>query len=215
MQKKNIDIFFTTLQKLYPENRTDLIWKTPWQLLVAVVMSAQTTDKQVNNVTKHFFDNIQTPYDTLQLSLEQRSQLIKGVNYAPTKARNLYTTAQMLTEGRTHPNYHIPDTLSDLIKLSGVGEKTAKVILHVLYNTNDIAVDTHVHRVMNRIGLVNTASPIQTSKIIDNAIPKRYAYIAHHTLIFFGRYHCLARKPKCESCPFTSFCRYYKNNINS
>ena len=77
MQKKNIDIFFTTLQKLYPENRTDLIWKTPWQLLVAVVMSAQTTDKQVNNVTKHFFDNIQTPYDTLQLSLEQRSQLIK------------------------------------------------------------------------------------------------------------------------------------------
>lgn len=215
MKKKDIDIFFTTLQKLYPENRTDLIWKTPWQLLMAVVMSAQTTDKQVNNITKHFFDNIQTPYDTLQLSLEQRSQLIKWVNYAPTKARNLYTTAQILTEGRTHPNYHIPDTLSDLIKLSWVGEKTAKVILHVLYNTNDIAVDTHVHRVVNRIGLVNTASPIQTSKIIDNAIPKRYAYIAHHTLIFFGRYHCLARKPKCESCPFTSFCKYYKNHINS
>ena len=215
MQKKDIDIFFTTLQTLYPENRTDLIWNTPWQLLMAVVMSAQTTDKQVNKVTQHFFNTIKTPYDTLQLSLEQRSELIKWVNYAPTKAKNLYTTAQLLTEGRTHPNYHIPDTLSELIKLSWVGEKTAKVILHVLYQTNDIAVDTHVHRVMNRIGLVNTASPIQTSKIIDNAIPKRYAYIAHHTLIFFGRYHCLARKPKCESCPFTSFCKYYKNHINS
>ncbi len=212
MLKKNIDYFFQRLQEMYPENRTDLIWKTPRQLLVAVVMSAQTTDKQVNKVTGQFFSSIKTPYDTLQLSLEQRSECIKWVNYAPTKAKNLYKTAQLLTEDHTQPDYVIPDNMSELVKLSWVGEKTAKVVLHVLYQTDDIAVDTHVHRVANRIGLVDTKTPLQTSKIIDNSIPKQYTYIAHHTLIFFGRYHCLARKPKCESCPFTSFCKYYKEN---
>lgn len=211
MLKKNIDIFFTTLEKLYPENRTDLIWETPWQLLVAVVMSAQTTDKQVNKVTGKFFDTIKTPYDTVALSEEQRYEYIKWVNYAPTKAKNLYKTAQLLTK-ESNNIYTIPDTLSELIKLHGVGEKTAKVILHVLYNTNDIAVDTHVHRVCNRVGLVSTNEPIQTSKLLDKVIPEKYKSIAHHTLIFFGRYQCTARKPKCDTCPFTKFCLYYKQH---
>ncbi len=209
MLKKNIDIFFTTLEKLYPENRTDLIWETPWQLLVAVVMSAQTTDKQVNKVTGKFFDTIKTPYDTVAVSEEQRYEYIKWVNYAPTKAKNLYKTAQSLTK-ESNNIYTIPDNLSELIKLHGVGEKTAKVILHVLYNTNDIAVDTHVHRVCNRIWLVSTNEPLQTSKFLDNVIPEKYKSIAHHTLIFFWRYHCTARKPKCQDCPFTSFCTYYQ-----
>lgn len=211
MNKKNIDIFFTTLEKLYPENRTDLIWKTPRQLLVAVVMSAQTTDKQVNKVTQKFFNIIQTPYDTLQLTEDQRYEYIKWVNYAPTKAKNLYKTAKLLTQDPKDNNYSIPDNLWELIKLYGVWEKTAKVILHVLYNTNDIAVDTHVHRVCNRIWLVSTKEPLQTSKLLDKAIPDKYKSIAHHTLIFFGRYHCTARKPKCENCPFVTFCKYYKN----
>ena len=211
MLKKNIDIFFTTLEKLYPENRTDLIWETPWQLLVAVVMSAQTTDKQVNKITGNFFDTIKTPYDTVALSEEQRYEYIKWVNYAPTKSKNLYKTAQLLTK-ETNNIYTIPDTLSELIKLHGVGEKTAKVILHVLYNTNDIAVDTHVHRICNRIGLVSTNEPLQTSKLLDKVIPEKYKSIAHHTLIFFGRYHCTARKPKCDTCPFTEFCLYYKQH---
>lgn len=221
--KKNLITFFTTLQEMYPENRTDLIWETPRQLLVAVVMSAQTTDKQVNNVTAKFFDFIKTPYDTLALSEEQRSELIRWVNYAPTKAKNLYKTAAILidNEGRcdtstlgvssqSNKSYVIPNTLSELTRLHWVGEKTAKVILHVLYQTDDIAVDTHVHRVANRIWLVKTTTPLQTSKIIAKKIPNEYKQIAHHTLIFFGRYHCTARKPKCESCPFSSFCTYYK-----
>ena len=212
-------IFFQTLSMLYPENRTDLVRSTPWQLLIAVVMSAQTTDKQVNKVTANFFDTIQTPYDTLQLSLEQRSNLVKWVNYAPTKAKNLYKTAQLLVIARDEAihnqwkeYYQIPNTLSELIKLHWVGEKTAKVILHVLYNTNDIAVDTHVHRVCNRIGLVNTKEPLQTSKLLDKVIPNKYKSIAHHSLVFFWRYHCIARKPKCQECPFTSFCLYYNKN---
>lgn len=215
MLKKNIDTFFNTLEELYPENRTDLVWETPRQLLVCVVMSAQTTDKQVNKVTEKFFDTIKTPYDTLAISQEQRYEYIKWVNYAPTKAKNLYKTAVILTkEGSNQKQnpYHIPNTLPELIKLHGVGEKTAKVILHVLYNTNDIAVDTHVHRICNRIGLVNTKEPLQTSKLLDKAIPDKYKSIAHHTLIFFWRYRCTARKPKCQDCPFVSFCRYYKKN---
>lgn len=218
MKKQYIDKFFTTLEKLYPENRTDLIWHTPRQLLVAVVMSAQTTDKQVNKVTEKFFNKIKTPYDTLQLTEEQRYEYIRWVNYAPTKAKNLYKTAQILANRinsspeRGDKGEYIPNTLPELIKLHWVWEKTAKVILHVLYNTNDIAVDTHVHRVCNRIGLVKTKEPLQTSKLLDKVIPDKYKHIAHHTLIFFGRYHCVARKPKCESCPFTSFCTYYNKN---
>lgn len=214
MNQNNKKIFFQTLSEMYPENRTDLIRSTPWQLLVAVVMSAQTTDKQVNKVTAKFFDTIQTPYDTLKITLEERSLLIRWVNYAPTKAKNLYKTAVMLTkEGSNQEKdpYKIPDTLPELIKLHGVWEKTAKVILHVLYWTNDIAVDTHVHRVSNRIWLVSTKEPLQTSKLLDKVIPEKYKSIAHHTLIFFGRYHCTSRKPKCESCPFTKFCFYYNN----
>ena len=217
MLQKEKNIFFQTLSGMYPENRTDLIWETPRQLLIAVVMSAQTTDKQVNKVTANFFSTIKTPYDTLRLTQEQRaSQYIVSVNYASSKAKNLYKTAQILVDyENNHPDYtpkwtYIPDTLSELIKLHGVGEKTAKVLLHILYHTDDIAVDTHVHRVSNRIWLVKTQTPLQTSKLIDKAIPDKYKSIAHHTLIFFGRYHCTARKPKCESCPFTSVCQYFK-----
>ena len=217
MLQKEKNIFFQTLSGMYPENRTDLIWETPRQLLIAVVMSAQTTDKQVNKVTAKFFSTIKTPYDTLRLTQEQRaSQYIVSVNYASSKAKNLYKTAQILVDyENNHPDYtpkwtYIPDTLSELIKLHGVGEKTAKVLLHILYHTDDIAVDTHVHRVSNRIWLVKTQTPLQTSKLIDKAIPDKYKSIAHHTLIFFGRYHCTARKPKCESCPFTSVCQYFK-----
>lgn len=214
MKKKDLILFFETLHTMYPENRTDLIRDTPWQLLVAVVMSAQTTDRQVNKVTKKFFPIIKSPYDTLQLSQEERYEYIKWVNYAPTKARNLYKTAELLIKDKNDGTYVIPNTLSDLIKLHGVGEKTAKVLLHVLYKTNDIAVDTHVHRVANRIGLVATKIPLQTSRIISSKIPEKYSYMAHHTLIFFGRYHCLARKPKCETCPFTKFCLYYKEHYS-
>lgn len=222
MLQKEKNIFFQTLSGMYPENRTDLIWETPRQLLIAIVMSAQTTDKQVNKVTANFFSTIKTPYDTLRLTQEQRAdQYIVSVNYAASKAKNLYKTAQILVDyENNHPDHipkwtYIPDTLVELIKLHGVGEKTAKVLLHILYGTNDIAVDTHVHRVSNRIWLVKTQTPLQTSKLIDKAIPDKYKSIAHHTLIFFGRYHCTARKPKCKQCPFTSFCRYFKQQHTS
>ena len=111
--------------------------------------------------------------------------------------------------------YSIPDTLDELMKLPGVGEKTAKVILQVLYGHHVIAVDTHVHRVTNRLGIVKTSQPLQTSKILEAKVPIAYRGDAHHALIMFGRYHCLARNPKCESCPFVDICQRYKNNKNN
>ena len=118
MKKNDLKIFFETLQTMYPENRTDLIWETPWQLLIAVVMSAQTTDKQVNKVTEKFFNKIKSPRDTLATDFDKWTQYIKGVNYAPTKSKNLYKTAQLLTQDQIQPNYNIPDNQLDLIKLS-------------------------------------------------------------------------------------------------
>src|SRR5690606_29812255 len=106
--------------------------------------------------------------------------------------------------------YIIPRTIPDLMVLPGVGEKTAKVVAHVLYDDAVIAVDTHVHRVCNRLGIVTTKQPLQTSKLLETVIPDIYKKIAHHCLILFGRYHCVARNPKCETCPVSKVCRYYK-----
>lgn len=227
ISKKNIDFFFSTLARMYPDDATELVRETPWQLLIAVVMSAQTTDKQVNKVTAKFFPTIKSPYDTLKLTREEWSTYISWVNYAPTKAKNLSKTAQLLITNHhtrlatiddeskrkkvyTKERYSIPATIKELMTLAGVGEKTAKVVAHILYEAAVIAVDTHVHRVSNRISLVSTKLPLQTSRVLDTVIPEQHKQTAHHSMVMFGRYHCTARKPKCDSCPFTSFCIYYK-----
>lgn len=212
LTKKNLNFFFSTLATMYPDNRTELDRETPRQLLIAVVMSAQTTDKQVNKVTAKFFNTIKTPYDTLALTLEQWSHHIAWVNYAPTKAKHLYQTASLLVSSpdKGRRGGVLPTTIPELIILPWIGEKTAKVIAHVLYGSDDIAVDTHVHRVSNRIGLVSTKLPLQTSRLLDTIIPTQHKQTAHHSMVFFGRYQCTARKPKCDSCPFTKFCIYYQ-----
>lgn len=204
-----LDFFFTALQEMYPQNESELNWSTPRQLLVAVVLSAQTTDKQVNKVTSQFFNQIKTPYDTLSYSPENRYQLIKSVNYAPTKAKHLYQTAQLLTTWKAAPDYTIPNTEQELTKLPWVGVKTAKVILFVLYDTDDIAVDTHVHRVCNRMRIVQTNSPLQTSKLLPERIPDKYKKIAHHALIYFGRYRSKARNILPGWKSFEDFKTYY------
>lgn len=198
-----IDVVFTELEKRYAGATTELIYETPFQLLVAVVMSAQTTDKQVNRVTEKFFDRVRVPADVCAMTIEQRTACVQGVNYAPTKAKNLYRTAHIL---RDEYDSAIPQTQEELMLLYGVGEKTAKVILHVLYDQPVIAVDTHVHRVCNRLGIVKTDEPLQTSRELERIIPDTYKQNAHHGLILFGRYHCTARNPKCGDCPFVNWC---------
>lgn len=203
------DQLFTYLSTLFPKLDTELNYETPFQLLVAVMLSAQSTDKQVNKITDQLFLTLKTPYDVLQMGQEKLEQAISSVNYYKMKAKHIYETAKMLNEQEKDWNYHIPSTTEELIKFPGVGEKTAKVIQYVLYRKPVIAVDTHVHRVVNRLWIVHTNQPLQTSKEIESKIPKKRKLIAHHALILFGRYYCKAVKPKCEECGLKKLCEFY------
>lgn len=200
------DNIFQYLEGLFPNAKTELNYNTDFQLLVAVMLSAQTTDKQVNKVTEHLFKIIKEPQDVINLWIEKLTTAVSSVNLYKTKAKHIFETAEIL---KTRNN-HIPEREKEIIKLPWVGIKTAKVILHILYNQPLIAVDTHVQRVSNRLWIVNTKLPEQTSKELEKKIPKQYKPIAHHCLIFFWRYICTARNPKCDECKLQEICKRYK-----
>lgn len=220
---------FPKLLELFPENTTDLERETPFQLLVAVMMSAQTTDIQVNKVTSTLFEKIRWPHDVITMGQPRYNTAISSIGLHNSKSKHIYQTSQILitlhhqwverveaffstdqTTGATHTS----PTIKELISLPWVGIKTAKVVLHVLWDAPYIAVDTHVHRVSNRLGFVDTKTPDQTDKILESVILPEYRHAAHHTLIFFGRYHCTARSPKCWSCPLSKICAREGKHIN-
>lgn len=207
MQKKDIDFIFQTLDKLYPNADTELKYFNDFQLVLAVVMSAQTTDKQVNKVTGPLFQVIKTPQDVIKMWLDKFTESISSINYYKNKAKYIYELSKMLDKD---PTLLCPD-LEKLQKLPWVWIKTAKVISYVLFGSKVIAVDTHVHRVSNRLWLVKTQTPEKTSQELEKVVPDKYKETAHHTLILFGRYHCTARNPKCNECPFTQICKYKKS----
>ena len=208
----------TTMEEMfrdYPD--TELNWETDFQLLCAVVMSAQTTDKQVNVATNKLFPLMKTPKDMLELWEDWLIACIKTVGLYKWKAKNLMKTASMLHAMSTLPDgsdYIIPQDINEITKLPGVGEKTAKVVLQVLYKQKWVAVDTHVHRVMNRLWIVRTKTPEQTSKRLEKRIPDEYKDSAHRSIIYFWRYLCTARKPQCDRCPLTDLCNYYRNVLS-
>ncbi len=229
MTKKNYDEIFTKLLELFPNPDTELNFKTPFQLLVAVMLSAQTTDKQVNVVTDKLFLKVKNPNDILNLSEEQLAKQVSSVNYYKMKAKHIRQTAQKLIELAENKNgkltknekecldlywYYLPESIEWLTKLPWVWEKTAKVILYVRYKHDLIAVDTHVHRVANRLWIVKTNEPLETSKEIEKAVPKKWKRIAHHSLILFWRYYCTAKKPKCDNCILKKQCNYFKSTAN-
>lgn len=205
LKKTDFKTIFSYLEQLFPNANTELNYETPFQLLVAVILSAQTTDKQVNKVTATLFQTIKQPEDVLKLGHPAFEQAIKSIGLYKGKAKNIYQTSQLLVAKKGK----IPKTESELMKFPGVGEKTAKVVLHVLYKKPVIAVDTHVHRVCNRLGIVDTTTPLQTSKLLETLIPKKYKQIAHHCIILFGRYYCTARNPKCAQCKLNQICPYF------
>lgn len=207
MKKDQIEFVFEYLKKLYPDPKTELDYSTDFQLLLAVILSAQTTDKQVNKVTKILFKRIKKPEDVLAMWFEKLKKAISSVNYFNSKSKYIYETAKELVK-----LWKIPDNLLELQKLPGVWIKTAKVILHVLYDMPFIAVDTHVHRVSNRLWIVRTKNPEKTSELLEKLVPDNYKPIAHHSLILFGRYVCKARTPICESCELSAICLYFKRN---
>jgi len=226
-KKDKVKLIFDYLKKLFPNPKTELNYSTPFQLMVAVILSAQTTDKQVNKVTDNLFKIIKKPEDIVKLWEYKLTESIKSIWLYKWKAKNIFALSKILssknyssgfedTKSKLVINifkkywYYISDQIDELKKLPWVWEKTAKVIAHVLYNALVIAVDTHVHRVANRLWLVKTQTPEQTSKLLEKVIPDSYKDSSHHSLVLFWRYNCIARKPKCEGCELKKICVYYK-----
>ena len=210
--KEKIDIVKETLFKMYPENKTELNYENPYQLLIAVLMSAQTTDKQVNKANNIFFKVVKKPEDAINLGIDKIKEYIKTIWFFNTKAKNIYLTSKILKEKY---NGKIPKTLEELTLLPWVGIKTAKVVSAILYDAPYLPVDTHVHRVLNRLWIVNTKTPLETDKKAAKVLDKDATIKLHHSLIFFWRYLCIARNPKCDICPFTSFCKYYWKKLKN
>lgn len=188
-----------------PWPETELHFQNPYQLLVAVILSAQCTDKRVNQYTPAFFQDFPTPQKLAEASPEEVYEHIKSISYPNNKTKALLGMARTLVE---RFNGQVPCNIDDLLTLPGVGRKTANVILAVIYNQAAMAVDTHVFRVSNRVGLTNNSkNPLQTEKTLMRHIPADVVSKAHHWLILHGRYVCKARKPECEGCYLADICK--------
>ncbi len=196
--------------KHQPIAETELRYTNPYELLVAVILSAQCTDKRVNMITPPFFERFPTAKSLAHAEVDEIFEYIKSCSYPNNKSKNLLGMAKMLTNDFEGV---VPDDVNELQKLPGVGRKTANVIASVVFNKPALAVDTHVFRVAARIGLTtNAKTPLETERQLLKYIPEDLLAIAHHWLILHGRYVCVARKPKCGECPLTSVCRFYQKN---
>lgn len=194
------------LAQTYPNATCELDYETPLQLLIATVLSAQTTDRQVNKVTRVLFDQHPDLDSLLALSLEEIKDYIHSLGFFNAKAAHIYELLRVL---KTQYQGVVPDRIEELVKLPGVGRKTANVVVSNAYGVPAIAVDTHVFRVSNRIGLVNEKTVEATEQALMKAIDPSLWSSAHHWLIFHGRYCCDAKKPQCERCPIAHLCAYY------
>jgi len=210
-KKERYAFIIDWFQQNMPEAETELHYENPYQLLVAVILSAQCTDKRVNIVTPPLFNAFPTPETLAQASFEEIEPFIRSVTFANNKTKHLMGMAKMLVEDF---GGEVPDTVDELVKLPGVGRKTANVITSVIYEQPNMAVDTHVFRVSARIGLTtNAKNVLQSEKQLIANIPQELIHKAHHWLILHGRYTCVARRPKCERCGLTSICKYYKSDM--
>lgn len=193
-----------------PTADTELHYETPFQLLVAVILSAQCTDKRINMVTPALFERFKNAEEMAKSSVGEIYEYIKSVSFPNNKAKNLFGMANMLTD---EFGGEVPSTMEELIKIPGVGRKTANVMLAVIFGKAAMAVDTHVFRVSNRIGLTNNSKNVEeTERVLVKNIPSELLGRAHHWLILHGRYVCVARKPKCLECGISQFCKYYHTN---
>jgi len=198
-------------QKNNPNAETELHYTNPYELLVAVILSAQCTDKRINIVTPALFKKFPGPESLAKAEFDDVEPLIRSVTFANNKTKHLLGMAKMLVEDF---NGEVPDNMEDLVKLPGVGRKTANVIVSVVFDQPGMAVDTHVFRVSARIGLTtNAKTPLQTEQQLVANIPEELISTAHHWLILHGRYICVARRPKCEVCGLKPACKYYKTDM--
>ena len=189
----------------YPFPKSELHYSTPFQLLIATMLAAQATDKKVNVITSDLFSTAPDAESMSRMALEELKQIIRSINYYNTKAKNILAASRMLVESY---NGEVPGTREELESLPGVGRKTANIVLSNAFGQPVMAVDTHVHRVSNRIGLVKTKKPRDTEDALVAVIPKELVINFHHYLVLHGRYVCKARKPLCSECPIVPACDY-------
>ena len=202
---KEVDTFFARLQALNPQPKTELQYHNPYTLLVAVVLSAQATDKGVNKATAELFKTVDTPQKMVALGEKGLTDYIKTIGLYRNKAKNVIALSHDLVE-----QHHglVPRDRDQLEALPGVGRKTANVVLNVAFGENTIAVDTHIFRVANRTGLAPGKTPREVEDKLVAIVPEKYAHNAHHWLILHGRYTCVARRPLCPTCVVNDLCRF-------
>jgi len=207
-RKVPVDEILETLHRLYPDAHCELNYRTPFELLIATILSAQCTDKRVNEITAPLFERYNKPEHYLHLSQEEMEEHIKGLGLYKNKSRNILETCRILYEKY---NGEVPRTHEELEALPGVGRKTANVVLSNAFGIPAIAVDTHVFRVANRLGLAESDSVDEVERQLMKRIPREKWSDAHHWLIWHGRRVCTARNPRCSECPLQPMCRYALN----
>ena len=203
---------FERLKAANPTPTTELDYATPFQLLIAVILSAQATDKSVNLATRRLFADAPTPAAILALGEEKLAEYINRIGLYRTKSKNVIATCRLLIERH---DGEVPHDREALEALPGVGRKTANVVLNTAFGEPTIAVDTHIFRVANRTGLAPGKTPLAVELKLLKAVPPAYRHDAHHWLILLGRYICKARKPECGRCPIVEFCRYREKNFGT
>lgn len=212
-KKQRYEYILNWFQENVPEAETELLYDNSFQLLVAVILSAQCTDKRVNLTTPFIFAKYPDAPSLAKATFDDLFPIIRSISYPNNKTKHLIGMAQMLMEKFEG---EVPHTVAELVQLPGVGRKTANVITSVIDAQPNMAVDTHVFRVSARIGLTtNAKNPLQAELQLIKNIPKELVHIAHHWLILHGRYICVARNPKCAQCKITEACKYYQQNVKT
>jgi len=205
LTNKQIRFVLDTMAEMYPDAWCELKHENPFELVIAVALSAQCTDQLVNKVTDSLFKKYKTPEDYLAVPLEELEQDVKSIGLYRNKAKNIQKLSQRIIE---EFNGKVPETHEELESLAGVGRKTANVVMSVAFNEPAIAVDTHVERVSKRLGIARWKdSPLEVEKTLMKKVPKDEWSDTHHRMIFFGRYHCKAKNPQCDTCPLLDLCR--------
>lgn len=206
MTKKRAEQIYHILLKMFPNAKAELDFTNPYELLIATILSAQCTDVRVNKVTGVLFEKYPEPQDIANLSQEELEREIFTCGFYRNKAKNILQTTKIIIE-----DYHgkVPESIEELVKLPGVGKKTANVVASTAFGVPAIAVDTHVFRTSNRLGLAQAKNVVDTEKQLEEIWPREYWSKGHHLLIFLGRRLCKSRKPLCEECGLSEHCKYY------
>lgn len=210
ISSNQVKAIFSRLKKQNPTPTTELVYNSTFELLISVILSAQATDISVNKATKNLYKVANTPEKILKLGETQLKQYIKTIGLYNSKAKNIISTCRDLIEKY---DGKVPETRQELEKLAGVGRKTANVVLNTAFGIPVIAVDTHIFRVANRIGLTKSKTPLETEKQLIKIVPDQYKQDAHHWLILHGRYICKAKSPDCNKCMISDLCTYKQKSL--